>query len=634
MEYKELWPGWETVDVIGKGTYGEVYKIQKTDSAGTIQSALKVISIPTSESEFSSYMDDGYSEEEVNSLYQGRIDKMVNEFSIMSELRGISSIVSYEDHAIIPHASGHGADIFIKMELLDSLPRYLAGHKFGLEDVIELGCDICDALDICEKVNIVHRDIKPQNIFVNRFDIFKLGDFGIARVMDHSTHATKAGTNNYMAPEIYRGLEYDRTVDFYSLGIVLYWLLNNKKVPFLPIDRIPTAQEEQMALSRRLKGEAFPPTRDGNAFIDAVINRACSVDPKNRYASAKEFKKALRECLGKEVPKKYYCSECGSEVSKPGEICSDCRKKKAEEAERLRKEEELRKAEEERLRKEAELRKAEEERLRKEAELKKAEEERLRKEAELKKQQEELRRQEEELKRKQEEEIRRLEEETPTDSIFGNDVPPKYKCPECGKEVYAPGILCVDCEKKKHAEKEGKGSDGTVNIFGNDGINKVMDDIFGEAGGKDKKYFCPECGKKVAKLNELCDDCKKKAADRSATVTCPHCKGSGKQTFLYGTNSYYENTCGVCQGTGRIPKDSELIGTYRTITEQAKKDPRIDPNCPVCGGFGKVIAYFPTGSVFLRKVHTMQQIACPACIGKTRLKKLDKPPKHAPNTKK
>ena len=71
--------------------------------------------------------------------------------------------------------------------------------------MIKLGCDLAMALIYCRKLNIIHRDVKPENIFVSRFGDFKLGDFGIAREQAHTmSNMSKKGTYSYMAPKVTR----------------------------------------------------------------------------------------------------------------------------------------------------------------------------------------------------------------------------------------------------------------------------------------------------------------------------------------------------------------------------------------------------------------------------------------------
>ena len=88
-----------------------------------------------------------------------------------------------------------------------------------------MGLDLSKALGYCRKLHIIHRDVKPENIFVSRFGDFKLGDFGIARELERTMSGfSKKGTYSYMAPEMYKGEKYDSRVDIYSLGIVLIYL--------------------------------------------------------------------------------------------------------------------------------------------------------------------------------------------------------------------------------------------------------------------------------------------------------------------------------------------------------------------------------------------------------------------------
>ena len=248
MNKKEFWPGWETVRVIGSGGFGKVYEIRKIDDAGEFHSALKVISIPQSPEDYRAYVDDGYDEESITSIFKTQLEDIVSEFKMMSQFRGTSNIVSYEDHMIVPHGDDFGWDILIRMELLTSLPDYYRQTEWTIENTIKLGIDICRALELCGQQKIIHRDIKPQNIFVNKFGDFKLGDFGVARTMDHTTRATKIGTYSYMAPEVVRELPYNATADIYSLGLVMYWLLNERRLPFLPLPpAIPSASENAAA---------------------------------------------------------------------------------------------------------------------------------------------------------------------------------------------------------------------------------------------------------------------------------------------------------------------------------------------------------------------------------------------------
>ena len=294
MGADQMWPGWDTVRTIGSGGFGKVYEIQKTDSTGSYRSALKVISIPASADEYREYADNGYDDESITAIFKSQVDDIVSEFQMMSQFKGTSNIVSYEDHMIVPHGDGRGWDVLIRMELLTSLPDYIKQNGLTEGQVIQLGQNICRALELCGQKEIIHRDIKPQNIFVNEFGDFKLGDFGIARTMDHTTKATKTGTYSYMAPEVYSGRPYGASVDIYSLGLVLYWLLNERRLPFVPMPPVvPTAAQNSEAQMKRLGGDTIPEPKYGSDALKAAVLKACSFDAAQRFASPEVFRQAL-----------------------------------------------------------------------------------------------------------------------------------------------------------------------------------------------------------------------------------------------------------------------------------------------------------------------------------------------------
>ena len=187
------------------------------------------------------------------------------------------------------------------MELLTPLNVFLKGREVSEDTVIKLGIDICCALELCKKRNIIHRDIKPENVFVNSDGDFKLGDFGIARQIEKTQSGlTKTGTLTYMAPEIYRGEKYGSSVDIYSLGIMMYRLLNYNRVPFSPKHPEPINYNDmQNAMDLRMSGVRIPPPQksDNNDLCSIILN-ACNFDPKDRLASAQTMREAL-ENIGK-----------------------------------------------------------------------------------------------------------------------------------------------------------------------------------------------------------------------------------------------------------------------------------------------------------------------------------------------
>ena len=295
MNIGDKWNGWTVESFIGEGTYGKVYRIVRTEFGHTYESALKVISIPKNSSEVATIRNEGMDDNSITSYFRGMVEDMVSEFAIMSELKGNSNIVSYEDHSYEKREDSIGWDIYIRMEMLTPLFTYMRENTFTIRDAIQLGIDMCKALEVCQKYNIIHRDIKPENIFVSKLGNYKLGDFGIARQLENATVSmSNRGTPPYMAPEVYKEQSYNSTVDTYSLGIVLYRLLNNNRLPFLPLyPNAITYSDRQKAKVRRLSGEAMPAPCFAKGRLAEIILKACSYDPKERYESPRDMREAL-----------------------------------------------------------------------------------------------------------------------------------------------------------------------------------------------------------------------------------------------------------------------------------------------------------------------------------------------------
>lgn len=310
--YKNMEPlfgFWRIVRLIGEGSYGKVFEIEREDFGRKYTAAMKVISIPQNESELRSAMADGMTSESVHTYYRGIVNEIVDEFSLMAELKGVSNIVSYEDHQVIERTDRFGWDVLIRMELLTPVSDHIARCGMTRRDIAQLGIDICKALELCKKQNIIHRDIKPENIFVSKNGDYKLGDFGIAKTVEKTTGAlSQKGTPFYMAPEIFRGEAYGASVDLYSLGLVLFRLLNNNRAPFLPLYPAPMLpSDRENALQRRLGGEELPCPVNADEEMLAVIRRASAFAPADRYASPAEMRADLERILERQDDTQTVC---------------------------------------------------------------------------------------------------------------------------------------------------------------------------------------------------------------------------------------------------------------------------------------------------------------------------------------
>ena len=296
QQLEKIWNEWKIEELIGEGASGKVYKAKRCDMEDTY-SAIKIIEIPQNDSEIREALAEGMSEEEVRNYFKGFVDDLVEEITLLESLKDAKGIVSISDYKVVEKENSVGWIIYIRMELLKGINDYSMEKPFTEEDIINLGLDLSQALEYCEKMHIIHRDIKPENIFISKFGEFKLGDFGIARKLENtSSIMSKKGTYLYMPPEVYKGEEYDKTVDLYSLGIVMYKLGNKNRTPFLPKAPEPiTFRDKEKALMMRMQGEEIPKPESMSDDLYKIIKKMISYNPKDRYQSAKELREDLEK---------------------------------------------------------------------------------------------------------------------------------------------------------------------------------------------------------------------------------------------------------------------------------------------------------------------------------------------------
>ena len=290
--------GYTVDEKIGSGAFGTVYKVSKSNVSGTYTRALKHITLPTKKQYLDVLNSMGGDSFKVDSYFLEVLKRITGEIQIISQLteKGCKNIVRYYENDIIETPSPKSYDIFILMEYLTPFNEYIFSTELRVSDVIKLGKDILTALSSCHSLNIIHRDIKDDNIFVDADNNYKIGDFGVSKILsDRSRAESMKGTPNYIAPEVYVGKEkYDHTVDLYSLGMVMYRLLNKSRFPFLP--NYPVAydsNDEERAFEQRISGKTPNYPVNAQNILGEVVLKAIS-NRNERYNSAEEFLNELR----------------------------------------------------------------------------------------------------------------------------------------------------------------------------------------------------------------------------------------------------------------------------------------------------------------------------------------------------
>ena len=296
-QYGTVFDHWKIRESLGEGSGGKsaVYRLEHEATPG-VESALKVVSLLKEDGSWDEMMPER--QEGYERSLQEYSETASQEVLLMNALRGNTHIVDYLDHAFVDwsDATGFGRDMLIRMERLTDLRgRLRKGERFERDEIIKMGLHICDALILCHSKNIIHRDIKPGNIFYNNDGNYKLGDFGISRILDSSASfmaSTGIGTPQYLAPEQLSG-KYDWRVDIYSLGLVLYEMCNGNRLPFAASSYVRESE-----VRRRLMGETLPAPCDADEALTEVIRKACAFYPEDRYQTAEAFYNALASLYG------------------------------------------------------------------------------------------------------------------------------------------------------------------------------------------------------------------------------------------------------------------------------------------------------------------------------------------------
>jgi serine/threonine-protein kinase len=213
------------------------------------------------------------------------------------EARAVAQLSHPHIVTVIDRGSSDGNQ-FIVFEYVDGENLKQLLERTGplpVERAVELGIEIADALAFAHAHDLVHRDVKPQNVLIDTGGSAKVTDFGIARSLDVERGVTQTGTvlgtSNYLSPEQASGAPASRATDIYSLGVVLYELLTGE-VPFRGDNLVVVAMKHVTEHPPSLLDER----PDVSPRLARAIEHALEKDPARRFPSMDAFANELRRC--------------------------------------------------------------------------------------------------------------------------------------------------------------------------------------------------------------------------------------------------------------------------------------------------------------------------------------------------
>jgi len=263
---------YEIQEVLGRGGMGAVYR--GFDPAISRAVAIKTIA--------------------KSSLDEGELHHLLARF------RHEAQVVGRLAHPGIVQIYDYGEDdelAYIVMELVNgkTLHDHLAQHaNYDLREVGEIMRSLLDALGHAHAAGVVHRDMKPSNIMINRDGGIKISDFGIAHT--ETSELTQIGdvlgTPHYMAPEQFLGLPIGVATDLYAVGVIAYDLLTGTK-PFVG----PNAASVMQRVLNQKPADPSSVNPKLAPLMDRVLQRALAKKSEDRYQSAREFSEAFRQAI-------------------------------------------------------------------------------------------------------------------------------------------------------------------------------------------------------------------------------------------------------------------------------------------------------------------------------------------------
>lgn len=254
---------WKVISRLPDDNGNEIYKVSKKDFDGTLISGLLRYVV---------IKNDEYNIENT--------DFINDEASFLKTISQSGDCFNYLDIYVNNNPAKKKIEFFIITEDLKSLSDVMKSEDFNENKILDFGIQMSAILERLESKNIFHGNINPDDIFVTFDGKYKLGGF--------SDFESKIDDMSFIAPEIYKKENADFTTDIYSLGLIMYSMSNNGKIPF---ENDEVSKDD--AVKMRFDGKAVTAPKNGSEKLKSVMVIACQPNNDNRWKNAGNIKNAL-----------------------------------------------------------------------------------------------------------------------------------------------------------------------------------------------------------------------------------------------------------------------------------------------------------------------------------------------------
>ena len=282
----------ELVKCVSVRSGTSVYIVKSTKSNQSYY--LKHICIPESQKQVDALMFTGAAAtvEDAQNYYKQVAADYQSELETLEKLSASPNIGCYRSYQIEPKEDGVGFEIYLLAEYRQTLSEVLAETPMTQSGAVNLGLDLCSALCSLREAGLIHRNVKPSNVYLSSSGHYLLGDLGIAKI-DELKYCSMPENmlSSFSAPELFSLLgTIEPTTDIYSVGMILYRIYNGNHGPFEDEKTSARAADKL-----RVTGEQLPAPMYADYEMADILLKACAFKPEDRYQTPQELQEALLE---------------------------------------------------------------------------------------------------------------------------------------------------------------------------------------------------------------------------------------------------------------------------------------------------------------------------------------------------